>query len=148
VNCFLAILIGATVLSGAASGAAGQTAPEESAWRSGQPSACLKNGDKLLGWFKDRAQSLAPKDKPRILIIGDSLSDGGTWAQYFRRGLQGAYGDGGPGNIWPTQPGNAPGQGTAPEWLFSSADFTRYKGSKGVWRDGWSWRGDFWPYWV
>jgi hypothetical protein len=145
-NRSLTVLICIPLIVGLASRAAAQTTISQSAWREGQPRACLKNGDALLGWFKDRAKHLGPEGKMRLLIIGDSLSDGGSWAQYFRRGLQAVYGDGGPGNIWPTQPGSAPGQGWAPEWLFSAADFTRYIGPKGVWRDGWSWRGDIWPY--
>jgi len=145
-NRFFTTLICTAFIAGAPARAAAQAPETRSPWREGQPRACLKNGDALLGWFKDRAKNLGSDGKLRVLIIGDSLSDGGTWAQYFRRGLQTAYGDGGPGNIWSTQPGTAPGQGSAPEWLFSSADFTRYKGPKGVWRDGWSWRGDIWPY--
>jgi hypothetical protein len=141
---FLSLLVTAALIAGFTARAAEPSS--RSPWRAGGPRSCLKNGDALLAWFKKRAQQLGPEGKLRVLILGDSLSDGGTWAQYFRRELQRAYGDGGPGNIWSTQPGNAPGQGSAPEWLFSPATFTRHIGPKGVWRDGWSWRGDIWPY--
>jgi hypothetical protein len=127
---FHTAIICTALIACAAERAVAQAATPSSAWREGQPRACLKYGDALLGWFRERTKNLGPDGKLRVLIIGDSLSDGGTWAQYFRRGLQTAYGDGGPGNIWSTQPGSAPGQGSAPEWLFNAADFTRYKGPK------------------
>ena len=122
-------------------------AEQKTAWRTGQPRTCLKNGDGLQAWFKQRAKSLGGDGKLRILIIGDSLSDGGYhWSHYFRRSLQIAYGNGGPGAIWATHAGGEPGQGFAPDWLFSPDDFVSYKGAKGTWRNGWGGRGDIWPY--
>ncbi len=127
------------------------TSPEpaewKTAWRAGYPRAGLYNGAALVEWFKTRSKGLGQEGKLRVLIIGDSLSDGGYhWSHYFRRDLQAAYGDGGPGNIWATFAGNLPGQGFAAEWLFSPSDFTSHKGAKGVWRNGWGGRGDIWPY--
>ena len=117
------------------------------AWRTGYPHAGLKHGEALVEWFKTRAKSLGQQGKLRILIIGDSLSDGGYhWSHYFRRDLQAAYGNGGPGNIWATHAGSTPGQGFAPDWLFSPSDFTAHKGAQGLWRSGWGGRGDAWPY--
>ena len=140
------------VLGGAATRCSAQnTVPEaaaaKTAWRTGYPQAGLKHGEALVAWFKTRARSLGPEGKLRILIIGDSLSDGGYhWSHYFRRDLQTAYGNGGPGNIWATHAGSAAGQGFAPEWLFTPDDFTSRKGAKGIWRSGWGGRGDVWPY--
>jgi len=140
----LLLSIGLAVIAGIGVAAA---AEPETAWRPGQPRACLKNGDGLLAWFKQRAKNLGGDEKLRILIIGDSLSDGGYhWSHYFRRSLQAAYGNGGPGNIWATHAGSSPGQGFAPDWLFSPDDFVSYKGAHGVWRNGWGGRGDIWPY--
>jgi len=140
----LLLSIGLAVIAGIGVAAA---AEPETAWRPGQPQACLKNGDGLLAWFKQRAKNLGGDEKLRILIIGDSLSDGGYhWSHYFRRSLQAAYGNGGPGNIWATHAGSSPGQGFAPDWLFSPDDFVSYKGAHGVWRNGWGGRGDIWPY--
>lgn len=142
VVCFI---VGLTSLH--AADAPGAVARPQTAWRAGQPQACLKNGDELRGWFKERAKNLGRDGKLRILIIGDSLSDGGYhWSHYFRRSLQAACGNGGPGNICTTAAGNGLGQGFAPEWLFSPADFISYKSGKGVWRTGWGGRGDIWPY--
>ena len=122
------------------------TAPR-TAWRAGYPRAGLNSAEALVEWFKTRAKGLGPEGKLRILIIGDSLSDGGYhWSHYFRRSLQAACGNGGPGTVWATHAGGAPGQGFAPEWLFSPADFTSHKGAKGAWRNGWGGRGDIWPY--
>jgi hypothetical protein len=119
----------------------------KTAWRTGFPRAGLNNGETLVEWFKTRAKSLGQEGKWRLLIIGDSLSDGGYhWSHYFRRDLQAAYGNAGPGNIWAVHAGGAPGQGFAPSWLFSPDDFSSHKGAKGAWRNGWGGRGDIWPY--
>jgi hypothetical protein len=142
------VILGLALLAGAAVRAEPAALPDaQSAWRAGQPRACLKNGDALLRWFQERAQHLGPDGKLRVLIIGDSLSDGGYhWSHYFRRALQAGYGNGGPGNIWAAHAGAAPGQDFAPDWLFSPDDFVSYKGAKGAWRNGWGGRGDVWPY--
>jgi hypothetical protein len=130
-----------------AQAAAAGPASSGTAWRTGYPRAGLHNADELVAWFKTRGKNLGSAGKLRLLIIGDSLSDGGYhWSHYFRRDLQAAYGNGGPGNIWAVQAGGAPGQGSAPDWLFSPADFTSHKGPSGVWRNGWGGRGDAWPY--
>ena len=141
---FIPLLLATTVLFCGLTTAA---AEPETAWRPGQPQACFKHGDELGAWFKERARTLGGDQKLRILIIGDSLSDGGYhWSHYFRRSLQAAYGNGGPGNIWTTHAGGSPGQGFAPDWLFTPDDFVSYKGAHGVWRYGWGGRGDIWPY--
>jgi hypothetical protein len=140
----LAVLSGAATCS-MAGNPLPPTAAANTAWRAGYPRAGLKNADALLDWFKSRAKSLGVQGKLRILIIGDSLSDGGYhWSHYFRRDLQAAYGNGGPGAIWATHAGGPSGQGCAPDWLFSPADFTSH--TKGAWRVGWGGRGDIWPY--
>ena len=140
----LLLSIGLAIIAGMGMGAA---AEPKTAWRAGHPQASFKNGEALSAWFKERAQKLSGQDKLRILIIGDSLSDGGYhWSHYFRRSLQAAYGDGGPGTVWATHAGGAPGQGFAPEWLFGPDDFVSYKGAHGAWRNSWGRRGDIWPY--
>ena len=140
----LLLSIGLATIAGMGIGAA---AEPETAWRPGYPQACFKNGEGLGAWFKERAQKLGGRDKLRILIIGDSLSDGGYhWSHYFRQSLQAAYGNGGPGTVWATHAGGAPGQGFAPDWLFSPDDFVSYKGAHGAWRNSWGGRGDIWPY--
>jgi hypothetical protein len=117
------------------------------AWKEGYPLKGLKNAGELVASFKAKARSLGRHGKLRVLIIGDSLSDGEYhWSHYFRRDIQVTYGDGGPGAIWAAFAGNAPGQGFAPGWLWSPKDFTSYKGSKGAWRTDWGGRGDIWPY--
>jgi hypothetical protein len=124
-----------------------ETPSGDTAWKPGYPAACLKNAGSLVEWFKGRAKTFGADGKLRVLIIGDSLSDGGYhWSHYFRRDLQAAYGNGGPGNIWAVHAGGLPGQGFAPDWLYSPDDFTSYKGAKGSWRSGWGGRGDAWPY--
>jgi hypothetical protein len=117
------------------------------AWKAGYPAKCLKNARDLTASFKAKARNLGRDGKLRVLIIGDSLSDGEYhWSHYFRRDLQAAYGDGGPGAIWAAFAGGSAGQGFAPGWLWSPKDFTSYKGSKGAWRTAWGGRGDIWPY--
>lgn len=75
--------------------------PPATAWNEGYPAKGLKNCDELVGWFKDKARNLGSSGKLRILIIGDSLSDGHYhWSHHFRRDLQAAYGDGGYGAVW------------------------------------------------
>ena len=140
----LVVALGLTAIAGMGTGAA---AEPETAWRPGQPESCFHQGDQLRAWFKERARHLGRDEKLRILIIGDSLSDGGYhWSHYFRHSLQAAYGNGGPGAIWATHAGGAPGQGFAPDWLFSPDDFVSYKGPHGAWRNSWGGRGDCWPY--
>ena len=55
---FLTFLIGAALISSAMAQSSSATA-----WRTGQPRSCLKNGDALLGWFNDRAKNLGPSVK-------------------------------------------------------------------------------------
>ena len=95
----LAAVIGVALPS--AVGAPPATSGTETAWRPGYPQAGLKNARSLVEWFTTRAKGLGQDGKLRVLIIGDSLSDGEYhWSHYFRRDLQAAYGNGGPGNIW------------------------------------------------
>jgi hypothetical protein len=117
------------------------------AWNAGYPAQGLKNADALISSFKSQAKNLGGDGKLRMLIIGDSLSDGGYhWSHHFRKNLQAVYGNGGPGNIWAVHAGAVPGQGFAPEWLWTPDDFTSWKGPQGRWRNGWGGRGDIWPY--
>lgn len=146
-NSLLLAALGGAATPHSAQSTTPDAARSKTAWRNGYPAAGLKNGEALVEWFKTRAKSLGQDGKFRLLIIGDSLSDGGYhWSHYFRRDLQSAYGNGGPGNIWAVHAGGAPGQGFAPDWLFSPDDFKSHKGTKGVWRSGWGGRGDIWPY--
>ena len=110
------------------------------AWNDGYPALGLKAADALMVKFKERAKHLGGDDKLRILIIGDSLSDGHYhWSHHFRKNLQASYGNGGPGNLWATWRGNA-----RAGWLFGDADFSQE--ANGAWRSGWGGRGDVWPY--
>ena len=82
--------------------------PPSTAWKTGYPAKCLKNAQDLMASFKAKARDLGRDGKLRVLIIGDSLSAGEYhWSHYFRRGLQAAYGDGGPGAIWSAFAGGA-----------------------------------------
>lgn len=116
------------------------------AWKPGYPAAGLNDAARqLIADFKERAVSLkSAGGKLRVLIIGDSLSDGFFhWSHYFRAALQEAYGDGGIGNInakFARNPLNA-----AKGWLLDpttdfSAELTE------PWRQSWASRGDVWPY--
>ena len=117
------------------------------AWNDGYPLKGLKNADAFMASFKNKAQHLGKDGKLRILIIGDSLSDGGYhWSHHFRKDLQAAYGNGGLGAVWAAHAGGQPGQGFAPEWLWTTDDFTSWKGPQGRWRVGWGGRGEIWPY--
>ncbi len=119
----------------------------KTAWNEGYPKKGLKNADEFVAGFKNKAQHLGKDGQLRILIIGDSLSDGGYhWSHHFRKNLQAAYGDGGPGAIWSTHAGPSAERGTVPGWLWSEKDFISYKGPNGRWRNGWGSRGDIWPY--
>ena len=91
--------------------------------------------------FKARAGNLGRDGKLRVLIIGDSLSDGyHHCAHHYRKNLQAAHGNGGPGNIWAVWHENA-----RTGWLFEPSDFSQE--AKGEWRSGWGGgRGDVWPY--
>jgi hypothetical protein len=120
---------------------------QKTAWNEGYPQKGLKNADALIAGFKEKAQHLGAGGKLRILIIGDSLSDGGYhWSHHFRKNLQVAYGNGGPGAVWSTFAGDSPEHGAMPAWLWSEKDFISYKGREGRWRSGWGSRGDIWPY--
>jgi hypothetical protein len=120
---------------------------QPSAWNKGYPQNGLKNADAFVAGFKEKAQHLGDSGKLRILIIGDSLSDGSYhWSHHFRKNLQAAYGNGGPGAVWSTFAGDSPQHGTMPGWLWSEKDFISYKGPNGRWRNGWGGRGDIWPY--
>ncbi|MBC8876813.1 MAG: hypothetical protein H8E44_45880 [Planctomycetes bacterium] len=55
-----AVSIGLAVIAGIVAAAAAES---ETAWRPGQPEACLKNGDELRTWFKKRAKNLGRDDK-------------------------------------------------------------------------------------
>jgi hypothetical protein len=126
--------------------AAQETAPA-TAWNPGYPQQGLKNAATFIAGFKEKAQHLGKDGKLRILIIGDSLSDGSYhWSHHFRKDLQAAYGNGGPGAVWSTFAGDSPAHGAAPGWLWSEKDFISYKGPNGRWRNGWGSRGDIWPY--
>jgi hypothetical protein len=57
-NRFLTALLGAALMASTTARAAAQAATPPSAWREGQRRACLKNGDELLGWVKERARNL------------------------------------------------------------------------------------------
>ncbi|MGD0776627.1 MAG: hypothetical protein ABSC05_27745 [Candidatus Solibacter sp.] len=117
------------------------------AWNDGYPRQGLKNADEFMAGFKQKAGNLGKSGKVRILIIGDSLSDGYYhWSHYFRKDLQAAYGNGGPGAVWSVFAGNSPERGTVPGWLWTEKDFINYKGPNGRWRNGWGSRGDIWPY--
>ena len=125
----------------------GTTTSAGTAWNEGYPAKGLKNAGRFMASFKEKAQHLGQKGKLRILIIGDSLSDGGYhWSHHFRKNLQAAYGNGGPGTIWSVFAGSAPGQGFAPNWLWTEQDFTSWRGPQGRWRNDWGGRGDIWPY--
>jgi hypothetical protein len=113
----------------------------QSAWNDGCPLQSLHNADELMQSFKSKAKNLGKDGKLRILIIGDSLSDGGYhWSHYFRKDLQDAYGQGGFGNIvagW--------GKNGAASWLWDAKkDFTCEP--TGIWRDSFGGQGDAWPY--
>jgi hypothetical protein len=116
------------------------------AWNPGYPLRGLKNAGAFVAGFKQKAQHLTgTHNKLRILIIGDSLSDGGYhWSHHFRQNLQTAYGNGGSGAIWSTFAGDSPEHGAMPAWLWSEKDFISYK--TGHWRNGYASRGDIWPY--
>jgi hypothetical protein len=117
------------------------------AWNKGYPQKGFKNADELVANFKNKARHLGKNGKLRILIIGDSLSDGYYhWSHYFRKDLQAAYGNGGTGTVWATFAGDSPEHGTMPGWLWNKEDFISYKGPNGRWRDGWGSRDDIWPY--
>ena len=121
-------------------GGAAEPAASATAWNDGHPARGLHHAGALVGKFKEQAGRLGRDEKVRVLIIGDSLSDGYQhWSHHFRRDLQAAYGNGGPGNIWATWKGNA-----RSGWLFDAADFTQE--TTGRWRSGWGARGDVWPY--
>src|ERR1019366_200869 len=123
-----------------------ETAPA-TAWNPGYPQQGLKNAATFIAGFKEKAQHLGKDGKLRILIIGDSLSDGSYhWSHHFRKDLQAAYGNGGPGAVWSTFAGDSPAHGAAPGWLWSEKDFISYTGPNGRWRNGWGSRGDIWPY--
>lgn len=117
--------------------------PLTTAWNQGYPLKGFKNADALVASFKAKAKSLGKDEKLRILIIGDSLSDGNQhWSHYFRRNLQAAYGNGGYGAIWS---GWAQYPQAIPGWLWDpKTDFSSQ--SKGLWRHSWGGRGDIWPY--
>jgi hypothetical protein len=94
---------------------------QPSAWNKGYPQNGLKNADALVAGFKAKAQHLGDSGKLRILIIGDSLSDGSYhWSHHFRKNLQAAYGNGGPGAVWSTFAGDSPQHGAMPGWLIKS----------------------------
>jgi hypothetical protein len=120
--------------------------PAATAWNPGYPQNGLKNADAFIAGFKQKAQHLAgTNNKLRILIIGDSLSDGSYhWSHHFRQNLQAAYGNGGPGALWSTFAGDSPEHGAFPSWLWTEKDFVSYK--SGHWRFGYGSRGDIWPY--
>ena len=66
-------------VSGATGGAAARVAdsgPSDTAWKEGHPALGLKHADALVARFKDKASHLGRDGKLRVLIIGDSLSDG------------------------------------------------------------------------
>jgi hypothetical protein len=132
---------------------AAQTAPPgdkpaaATAWNPNYPAAGLNNAEKFMAGFKEKAQHLGKARKLRILIIGDSLSDGGYhWSHHFRKILQGVYGNGGTGAVLSTLAGDSPEHGAVPSWLWTEKDFISYKGPNGRWRFGWGSRGDIWPY--
>lgn len=128
-----------TAAGRAAARAAGPEA-SETAWNDGYPAGGLKHADALMARFRDRASRLGRDGKLRVLIIGDSLSDGYYhWSHHFRERLQAAYGDGGPGNIAATWRGDA-----RAGWLFEPGEFSQE--ARGGWRSGWGGRGDVWPY--
>ena len=113
------------------------------AWNDGYPLKGLKNASGFMASFKNKAQHLGKDGKLRILIIGDSLSDGGYhWSHHFRKNLQAAYGNGGPGALWATFAQTR--AGSMPSWLWDEEDFTSQ--ITGRWRQGWGGRGDCWPY--
>jgi hypothetical protein len=113
------------------------------AWNDGYPLKGLKNAEAFMTSFKQQAQHLGKGGKLRILIIGDSLSDGGYhWSHHFRKNLQAAYGNGGLGAIWATFAQNK--AVSVPSWLWTEEDFTSQ--TVGRWRQGWGGRGDCWPY--
>ena len=118
-------------------------AKDNTAWNDGYPRAGFRNADKLADSFKARAKNLGKDGKLRILIIGDSLSDGYYhWAHYFRKNLQAAYGDGGYGAIWS---GWAQSPQAVPGWLWDpDKDFSAQ--TVGQWKHSWGYRGDIWPY--
>src|ERR1700722_2555194 len=96
----------------------------QTAWNPGYPQNGLKNAGEFIAGFKQKAQHPGKDGKLRILIIGDSLSDGGYhWSHHFRKNLQAAYGNGGPGAVWSTFAGNSAEHGAVPEWLWSAKDF-------------------------
>jgi hypothetical protein len=118
-------------------------AQEKTAWNDGYPRAGFKNADALAASIKAKAGNLGKDGKLRVLIIGDSLSEGHYhWSHYFRKNLQAAYGDGGYGAIWS---GWAQYAGAIPGWLWDpQKDFSSQ--TKGEWRHSLSGRGDKWPY--
>ncbi len=126
-----------------ASASAADSGARTTAWNDGYPLKGLKNADAFLASFKAKAQHPGKDGKLRILIIGDSLSDGHYhWSHHFRRDLQAAYGDGGLGALWATFAQNR--ATSVPGWLWSEDDFTSQ--TAGHWRQGWGARGDVWPH--
>lgn len=122
------------------------TAESKTAWNDGYPLKGLKNTDAFIVSFKDKAKHLGKDGKLRILIIGDSLSDGSYhWSHHFRKNLQTAYGNGGPGKIWAVFAGDSAEHGAVPGWLWSEKDFVSYKGPHGRWQNSSGGRGDIWP---
>ena len=104
----------------------------DTAWKESYPLTGLKNAGELVASFKAKARNLGRDGKLRVLIIGDSLSDGEYhWSHYFRRDLQAAYGDGGPGAIWSAFAGGLAGHGFAPGWLWSRQGFHVVQGIEG-----------------
>jgi hypothetical protein len=120
-----------------------RAAEDATAWRDGYPLKGLKNADAFMASFKHKAQHPGTDGKLRVLIIGDSLSDGWYhWSHHFRKDLQAAYGNGGLGALWAAFAQSK--AGSLPGWLWSEEDFTSQ--ATGHWRQGWGGRGDIWPY--
>jgi len=149
-NCRIAaaVMISATWIAWPCRGQEPNAAPPaarpfQTAWNPGYPRKGFKNADALAASFKNKAKRLGKDEKLRILIIGDSLSDGHQhWSHFFRRNLQAAYGNGGYGAIWS---GWAQYPQAIPGWLWDpKTDFSSQ--TKGLWRHSWGGRGDAWPY--
>jgi hypothetical protein len=119
------------------------SAQERTAWNDGYPLAGLKNASELVNSFKAKAKNLGKEGKLRILIIGDSLSEGHYhWSHVFRNNLQAAYGDGGYGAIWS---GWAQYPQAVKGWMWDQEkDFSSQ--TRGQWRNALGGRGDKWPY--
>lgn len=138
------ILLASAILMPLSSRAA--DAPAGTAWRPGYPEAGLNDAARqLIAGFKKEAATLKTDNKKlRVLIIGDSLSDGYFhWSHYFRKALQQAYGDGGIGNINAKAARNP--RDNIAGWLFEQGKDYDIE-IAGPWRQAWASRDDAWPY--